>query len=64
MESGMSVAALAPLVVVGVAFVAYCPYDLSRSRVRYLPKWAWGVISVVSVPLGGLVYLLIGRADR
>ena len=33
MESGMSVAALAPLVVVGVAFVAYCPYDLSRSRV-------------------------------
>ena len=55
---------LAALVIVGVAFVAYFLYDLSRSRVRYLPKWAWGVISVVSVPLGGLVYLLIGRADR
>ncbi len=57
----MNAAALAPIVVLAVAFVAYCLWDLSRSRVRYLPKWAWAVICVVSVPAGGIVYLLVGR---
>ncbi len=55
------VAAAVPLAIVAVGFVGFCLFDLTRSRVRYLPKWAWAVICVVSVPLGGLVYLLIGR---
>ncbi|HVL52370.1 MAG TPA: PLDc N-terminal domain-containing protein, partial [Actinomycetota bacterium] len=25
------------------------------------PKWAWAIICVVSIPLGGIVYLLAGR---
>lgn len=57
-------AAIAPLVVVGVGFVAYCLFDLSRSEVKHLPKWAWALICVVSVPLGGIIYLLIGREQR
>jgi hypothetical protein len=56
--------ALAPLVLLAVAFVAYCLYDLYRTPVRYLPKWAWGLICVVSVPLGGILYLSIGREHR
>ena len=54
-------AALAPLLVVAVAFIGYCLYDLSRHRVQHLPKWAWAVICIISVPLGGILYLLMGR---
>jgi len=58
------VAALAPLVLLALAFVGYCWFDLSRHEVRYLPKWAWALICVVSIPLGGIVYLLVGREHR
>ena len=58
------VAALAPLVLLALAFVGYCWFDLSRHEVRYLPKWAWALICVVSIPLGGVVYLLVGREHR
>ena len=54
-------AALVPVVVALVAFVAYCLVDLARGEVQYLPKWAWAIICLVSVPVGGLVYLLVGR---
>jgi len=59
----MNPAALVPLVVVPVGFVVFCLFDLSRAgEVRHLPKWAWVVICVVSVPLGGIIYLVIGRS--
>ena len=54
-------AALLPIVLLAVGFVAYCLVDVARSRVRYLPKWAWALICVLSVPLGGIIYLLVGR---
>lgn len=54
-------AALLPIVVLAVGFVVYCLVDLARSRVRYLPKWAWALICLFSVPVGAIVYLLIGR---
>jgi len=59
----MNPAALVPLVVVAVGFVVFCLVDLARAgEVRFLPKWAWAVICVVSVPLGGIVYLALGRS--
>jgi hypothetical protein len=57
----MPVEAIVPLVLLGLAWVGYCLYDLSRSPVRYLPKWAWALIIVVSVPFGGGAYLVLGR---
>jgi len=54
-------AALLPLVVLAVGFVVYCLVDVARSRVRYLPKWAWVIICLVSVPVGGIIYLIVGR---
>ncbi len=61
----MSTAALAPLVVLAVAFVAYCEIDLARApTVRLLPKWAWAVLCVASVPIGGIAYLLFGRPQQ
>jgi Phospholipase_D-nuclease N-terminal len=58
------VAALAPLVVLVVGWVAWCCWDIAHGPVRHLPKWVWALICVVSVPLGGVVYLLVGREPR
>ena len=60
---GISWAALAPLLLLALAFVIWCWVDISRSEVRYLPKWLWGIICVISIPLGGIVYLLVGRSS-
>ncbi|MQY30618.1 hypothetical protein [Nocardia aurantia] len=59
--SHVPMAALLPLVVVAVGFVGFCWYDLSRARVRYLPRWVWAIICLVSIPVGGIVYLVVGR---
>jgi ABC-2 type transport system ATP-binding protein len=44
-------------------FVVYCLVDLVRGRVRNLPKWAWALIICVTIPWGGLAYLIFGK-DR
>jgi len=46
-------------------FVAFCLADLARAgEVRYLPKWGWALACLLSVPLGGIMYLSIGRCRR
>jgi hypothetical protein len=30
-------------------------------RVRLLPRWVWAVACLIFIPLGGVLYLLIGR---
>jgi Flp pilus assembly protein protease CpaA len=54
-------AAIAPLIVLAVGFVVFCLVDIARHDVKYIPKWVWALICVVSIPLGGIVYLLVGR---
>lgn len=54
-------AALAPVLVLLLAFVIWCWVDMSRHEVRYLPRWLWAIIVAISIPLGGIVYLLVGR---
>ena len=56
-------AAIAPILVLLLAFVVWCWVDISRNEVRYLPKWLWAVICLISIPLGGIVYLLVGRGS-
>jgi hypothetical protein len=53
---------LALIFVAGAGFVTLCLTSLARTaQVRYLPKWGWAVFCAVSVPLGGIIYLSIGR---
>jgi hypothetical protein len=53
---------LATAVVLAVAWEVFCLRDLARAdRVRYLPKWAWVIVCLISIPWGGLVYLIVGR---
>jgi ABC-2 type transport system ATP-binding protein len=60
----MSVAAVVVLVA-AAAFVAICLVDLIRTPTsRVLPRWAWALIIVASIPIGGIVYLVVGRGGR
>jgi hypothetical protein len=46
-------------------FDALCLADIARARqVRYLPKWAWVLICLAQCPLGGIIYLSIGRLGQ
>jgi hypothetical protein len=46
----------------GLGWDGWCLYDLARAdQVRYLPKWEWAVICLMSCPLGGLLYVIVGR---
>jgi hypothetical protein len=54
-------AALIPIVVALLGFEAFCPVDVNAEEVRYLPRWAWAAICVISIPLGGIVHLIFGR---
>ena len=43
-------------------FDALCLADIARAgQVRYLPKWAWALICLAQTPLGGIIYLSIGK---
>lgn len=56
--------ALAPLFLVALGFVVWVLVDIARAeQVQHLPKWGWAIIAVISIPVGGIVYLLMGR-DR
>jgi hypothetical protein len=61
-DQGALSAALVPLALLALAFVVYCWVDIARARqVKHLPKWVWALICVVSIPVGGIVYLIVGR---
>jgi ABC-2 type transport system ATP-binding protein len=57
-----AIVALVLVAAVAVTLVVACLVDLSRREVRHLPRWAWALVIVFgSVPVGPLLYLLIGR---
>ena len=48
-----------------IGWEAFCLADLIRAdKVRFLPKWAWAVACLIQIPLGGVLYLLLGRVWR
>ncbi len=57
----MPIAAIAPVVVLLVAYVAWIIYDIMHTEVQRLPRWGWILVTVFSVPLGGVAYLVFGR---
>jgi hypothetical protein len=58
-------AALIPIVLLAVGFVIFCLVDVWRAEeVRYLPRWAWAIVCLISVPLGGVLYLAFGRGTK
>ncbi|GAB3305438.1 PLDc N-terminal domain-containing protein [Pseudoclavibacter terrae] len=56
-------APLLPVLVLVLVLVAWCLVDLARRpEVRYLPKMAWAVITIATIPFGAIAYLILGRA--
>jgi hypothetical protein len=54
--------ALIPVAIACVAFEVFCLIDVWRAtEVRYLPRWAWTVICLISIPFGGVIYLALAR---
>ena len=48
-------------------FAGSCLADLARTpedQLRVFPRLAWAVLIVVTIPLGGVLYLLYGRGPR
>jgi hypothetical protein len=60
-EIDLDWAGLAPILILVFAFLVYCIVDIARHEVRHLPKWAWVLVCLASIPLGAIVYLLVGR---
>jgi hypothetical protein len=53
---------LSGVVVLLIAWEVFCLRDLARAhRVRYLPKWGWALVCLLSIPWGGIIYLIVGR---
>jgi len=60
-----SVWQILPGLLAAVGFAAFCLADLARAaEVRYLPKWGWALACLLSIPLGGIMYLSVGRYRR
>jgi hypothetical protein len=48
--------------VVAVGFTFYCLIDLARAKeVRSLSQGVWMLICLVSMPWGGIVYMMVGK---
>lgn len=61
----MKIEILIPILVIGLAFLVFCYIDIIRSAgARYLPKWVWAIICTISIPLGGILYLIFGRSEQ
>ncbi|MCS5717914.1 PLDc N-terminal domain-containing protein [Herbiconiux sp. P17] len=58
---------LLALVIIVVAFTVYALVDclmLPKARVKALPRVAWFFIILLFTPIGGILWLLIGRGRR
>jgi hypothetical protein len=43
-------------------FEGYCLVDCARaSQVRYFNQWTWALIMLITIPVGGVLYLMYGK---
>ncbi|ASG80485.1 MULTISPECIES: hypothetical protein [Lactiplantibacillus] len=54
---------LVPLILIYLIYIGYFLYDLTHviKTTKYVPKLVWGLVICLSVPLGGLLYYVLGR---
>ncbi len=56
--------ALLPVAIMCALLIIWCLIGIIRHPVRHLPKWAWILIVVCFIPLGPILYLVVGQARR
>lgn len=52
---------LIPVLALTLLLIGWSLIDIARKPVQHLPKWAWALLVLVVVPLGAVIYLVIGR---
>jgi len=58
---GAAIAIVGVVAAVAIGFAVLCLVILAQSAtVRYLPKWGWALIICLSIPWGGIVFLILG----
>lgn len=56
---------LIALIAVAVGFTVYCLIDLARAQeVHGLSHGVWAVLCLVSIPWGGIIYLMVGKVRK
>ena len=61
----MTIKILIPIIILIIIYLIICYHDLYKiNMVKYLPKWVWSIIIIISIPLGGVIYFLLGRETR
>ncbi len=55
----MNFASWTPIFVIVIVITLIALGHLATHRVPYMPKWAWGLLIVVGMPVGGLVYIAV-----
>ncbi len=52
-----------PIILLELVLLVFAFRDLlRREKVRYLPKWAWGLVFFIQI-IGPIVYFIIGREE-
>lgn len=55
-------AAFMPPLILAAALIILCLIDIARKpRVRHFPKLVWVLLVVLLIPLGAVLYLILGR---
>ena len=53
---------IVPLILLVCLYLGACFYNIFKSaHVKYLPRWAWVLVCIISIPLGGILYFIVGR---
>lgn len=52
---------LLPVLILAALLIGWSLIDIARKPVQHLPKWAWALIVLLAIPIGAVIYLIIGR---
>lgn len=52
---------LIPVLALTLLLIGWSLIDIALRPVQHLPKWVWSLLVLVVVPLGAVIYLVIGR---
>ena len=53
-----------PMVILYILYLIFFFLDIKNNEVRYFSKIIWFIICLISVPLGGIAYFVIGRKEE
>lgn len=59
----MNFSAWFPIFILIAVFTLWCLWHLVRHDATFMPKWAWALLIVFAMPLGGIVYVLVSVLD-